>query len=290
MNRTKGIFWLASYPKSGNTWFRVFLANLINLSSKEKSPIYLNHVNDLINDHITTSRSWVNEACGYNTVDLTDEELDALLPTLFSQYHEKQSTITYHKNHRAYSYLSDNQPLIPLNNCLGAIYFIRNPLDVAISLANHFNLSIDDAIKMMGDKSFALRYFPLRQLLFSWSMHVDSWVESGASNLLVLRYEDMLLKPLETFTKATNFLQFKASVPLIEEAITCSSFDKLKQFENEIGFLDKPPQLKHFFRKGIAGDWKTTLNKNQIEKIITEHGEVMKKFGYLTKAYEPIIG
>ncbi|MCX7121886.1 MAG: sulfotransferase domain-containing protein [Gammaproteobacteria bacterium] len=289
MSALKGIFWLSSYPKSGNTWFRIFLANLLSLS-KKNGAVNLNHVDYLINDHITTNRAWVNEMCGFDTLTLTDDELDALMPELYANYNEQQSDVTYHKTHRAYTYVNNHQPLMPLDQCLGAIHFIRNPLDVAISLANHFDFTIDDAINMMGDKSYALHYFPLRQLLLSWSMHVDTWVQSKATNLLLLRYEDMIAKPLETFTSAVNFLKLNANADLIKQALSYSSFTKLKKFEDEVGFLDKPPKLKHFFRKGIVNDWKTTLTENQILKIITDHSEIMRKFGYLNNNNEPIVG
>lgn len=288
MNNTdKGIFWLSSYPKSGNTWFRIFLANLITLS-KENKPIFLNDVDHLINDHIATRRNWINEMCGFDTTQFTDDMIDELLPVLYAKYNNQQTTITYHKTHRAFTMVSGNQPIIPLSDCLGAIYFIRNPLDVAISLANHFNFTIDEAINMMGDKSYALYYYPLRQLLLSWSMHVESWVSSNSKNILLLRYEDMIMNPLETFTKAANFLRIHVAQDLIQQAIAHSSFDKLKQFEDDIGFMDKPPTLKHFFRKGIVGDWKRTLSKNQVARIISDHGDVMQKFGYLNKKDELI--
>ena len=288
MNASTGLFWLSSYPKSGNTWFRIFLANVLNLST-ENQPVYLNHVDKMINDHITTTRTWVNKASGLNADTLTDDEIDALLPNLYAQYNDEHTHVTYHKIHRAYSYVNGDQPLIPLDRCLGAIYFIRNPLDVAISLANHFNFSIDDAIHMMGDKTFALDYYSLRQRLFSWSMHVESWVESKANNLLILRYEDMIRKPLEVFTQAVQFLKLPVSSEIIEQAISHATFDKLKQFENNIGFTDKPPKLKHFFRKGIAGDWKTTLTDQQIQQVIADHRKVMRKFGYLNKNNEPVV-
>lgn|SRR3990167_789375 len=289
MNKSSGLFWLSSYLKSGNTWFRIFLANLIYLSQKN-CPINLNQVNDLINDRIATQRTWVSEACGFDIAALSDDELDALMPGLYAKYNAEQTFITYHKTHRAYTYINYQQPLIPLDQCLGAIHFVRNPLDVAISLANHFNFTIDDAIKMMGDESFALYHFPLRQRLLSWSMHIESWVSSNATNLLFLRYEDMIMTPLEAFSKAATFLKLNVSLNLIEQALSHSSFDKLKAFEDEIGFLDKPRNLKHFFRKGIAGDWKTTLSKKQIQQIIKDHGKVMQKFGYLNKHFEPAVG
>ncbi|MDP1574961.1 MAG: sulfotransferase domain-containing protein [Coxiellaceae bacterium] len=289
MSTSKGLYWLSSYPKSGNTWFRIFLANLLNLS-KENKPMPINDVDHLINDHITTTRTWVNQACGFDTNNLTDDEIDMLIPALYIKYNKQHTDLSYHKIHRAYTFVNNDQPLIPLNHCLGAIYFIRNPLDIAPSLANHFNFSIDDAITMMGDKKFALYYYPLRQWLLSWSLHVDSWVQSKAKNLLLLRYEDMVMNPLDTFTKAVRFLKLDASSHLIEQAISHSSFNKLKQFEEHIGFLDKPPTLKSFFRKGIVGDWQSALTDNQIQKIITDHGNIMRQFGYLNQHNTPTVG
>lgn len=294
MSPHNGIYWLSSYPKSGNTWFRIFLAHVLSLSGlldpdrKQLTPI--NEVDYWINDHIATARTWVNEACGFNTAWLTDDELDALMPRLYQWYSSQQSKITYHKIHRAYTYLDNQQPLLPTEGCLGTIYIIRNPLDVAISMANHFSCSIDDAISMMADPCYALHYYPLRQTLLSWSMHVKSWEEAKEMKILMLRYEDMLTDPLTTFTKALHFLQLDVPITVTETAIAHSSFDTLQQFEENVGFFDKPPTLKHFFRKGIAGDWQNTLSKQQIQRIIDDHGEVMDRWGYINDAGEPKIG
>ncbi|MDP1602352.1 MAG: sulfotransferase domain-containing protein [Legionella sp.] len=294
MTHSQGIFWLSSYPKSGNTWFRIFLANLLNLSGLIKAdsfeePMNINHVDYLINDNISTNRTWVNQACGFNTSWLTDDELDALMPSLFSWQSAQQTDVTYHKIHRAYTYVDDNKPLIPLKGCLGAIYFIRNPLDIAISFANHLSCTIDEVINIMGDRTYALYHYPLRQLLFSWSMHVNSWVNAKGCNHFILRYEDMITNPVESFTNAVKFLNLDVSASIIEQAISGASFDKLQQFEKKVGFMDKPPKLSNFFRKGVAGDWQTTLTADQIQRIIHDHGDVMRTFGYLNEHYEPII-
>ena len=126
----KGIFWLASYPKSGNTWFRVFLAHVLN---QAEAPIDINHLNT---GQIASSRPWLDEALGFDSASLTHDELDALRPLVYQWYHETIDKIGYHKIHDAYTYISHDAPLIPNQSCLGAIYFIRNPLDVAISFAN----------------------------------------------------------------------------------------------------------------------------------------------------------
>src|SRR5690606_19877290 len=106
---------------------------------------------------------------------------------------------------------ADDTPLFPAEGCLGALYFIRNPLDVAVSLAHHAKCSFDESIYMMGNKEFSVplpaqRDKQLRQKLLTWSMHVQSSTGSLPIPVLVLRYEDMCVHPLETFVKGIKFL------------------------------------------------------------------------------------
>jgi len=271
------IFWLSSYLKSGNTWFRIFLANLLNLSDQA---LDLNKIDNIIHDKITTSRLWVDRICGFNTALLTENELDSIKPRIYEWYGVQQRKVSYHKTHQAYiSY--NNKPLIPSKGCLGAIHFVRNPLDIAVSLANHYLFSIDNAIDMMGNKTHILRHFFVHQPLLSWSMHVKSWCEAKEMNCLVLRYEDMKQNPIKTFTLATQFLKLDVTPEMIKKAISHAEFNKLKEFETQNEFLEKPPRLKHFFRKGIVGDWKNILTEDQIQRIINDHSEIMRKFDYL---------
>lgn len=284
----KGIFWLASYPKSGNTWFRVFLANLLNKSNES---IDLNRLNT---GAIASSREWVEQALGFDSTYFSHDELDALRPVVYQWHSQTMACIGYHKIHDAYTYLTDKQPLVPVEGCLGALYFIRNPLDVAISFANHSCCSIDQAIDKMGNTNFAFcksrfrQHNQLRQWLLSWSMHVKSWTETKKINVLVLRYEDMKLIPQETFTKAVHFLGIDATVLEIEKALSNADIHKLQQFEITSGFSEKPAKVKYFFRKGHVGDWQHTLTKTQIQRIIHDHRNVMQTFGYLDTDGNPI--
>lgn len=273
MTKPKGIFWLASYPKSGNTWFRIFLANLLNNSSE---PIDVNHIRT---GAIASAREWVDQALGFDSAELSHDELDALRPAVYAWHSQEQTEVGYHKIHDAYTYVNKQQPLVPQQGCLGALYFVRNPLDVAISFANHSACSIDDAIAHMGDVHFAFckgrfrQHTQLRQWLLSWSMHVNSWVNAENIPLLTLRYEDMKKYPQETFAKAVKFLRLDVTAQQIARALANSQIEKLQQMEEKSGFREKPRQMKRFFRKGIAGDWQTTLTQDQIQRIIQMHGE-----------------
>jgi hypothetical protein len=288
MDKPKGIFWLSSYPKSGNTWFRIVLANLLNTTSK---PVDLN---ELQTGSIASARGWVDQVLGFDSADLDHDEIDQLRPAIYKWLGEQLNETGYHKIHDAYTYLNESTPLIPTDGCLGAIYFIRNPLDVAISFANHSNCSIDEAINLMGKPQYAFcksKYkqpVQLRQKLLSWSLHVHSWTTVPDFNVLVLRYEDMKLTPLKTFTQAIRFLQLNSSSDDIAKALDNAHIDKLQLQEEQSGFHERPAKVARFFRKGIVGDWQTTLSITQIKRIINDHGELMKKYGYVDEKYQPV--
>ncbi|HJX72016.1 MAG TPA: hypothetical protein VJ346_08695, partial [Bacteroidales bacterium] len=74
MNEQKKIVWLASYPKSGNTWFRIFLTNLLNHTNE---PV---DINNLYPSTIASSRSLFDEATGLESSDLTLDEIELLRP------------------------------------------------------------------------------------------------------------------------------------------------------------------------------------------------------------------
>ena len=277
----KGLFWLASYPKSGNTWFRIVLANLLNTST---NPIDLNQINT---GAIASGRDWIDEALGFDSACLDHDELDQLRPAIYKWHSEQCNQVGFHKIHDAYTFVDNGSPMIPLEGCLGALYFIRNPLDVAISFANHSHCSIDKAIENMGHQTFAFckgkyrQHNQLRQWLLSWSLHVQSWVEAQDIKVLVLRYEDMKQNPLPTFTKAIEFLQLGSSQADIAQAVDNASIEKLQQQEEELGFSEKPAKVHRFFRKGVVDDWRNTLTPAQINQVIRDHGDMMQRYGYL---------
>ncbi|MFC3909253.1 sulfotransferase domain-containing protein [Legionella dresdenensis] len=295
MHNTKGIVWLSSYPKSGNTWFRITLSRLLNRSPEL---CYINDIDKILGSRMVANRVWMNKMLGLDSTLLTDDEIDRLRPEAHRWYAGQAKRTIYIKTHDAYTLVDQKTPLFPAQGCLGAIYFIRNPLDVAISLAHHVKCPLDWSIHMMGNSEFAIPFSDkftdnrdkqLRQKLLSWSLHAQSWTAADLPiNVLVLRYEDMITAPLETFAKGVQFLNLDISATVLQKAIQDTSFDKLQQFEKSHGFKENPGHQGQFFRKGIAGDWRETLNDAQVEKIIQDHGDVMRQFGYLNENNQPM--
>lgn len=277
------IIWLASYPKSGNTWFRIFLSNLLN--DKEEPA----DINRITSTHgIASARHLFDELTGIEASDLSHDEADLLRPGVYNLLSDEAKQTLFIKSHDAYTFLPDKSPLFPPSATKGIIYIIRNPLDVAVSYANHNSCTVQKSVDMMVDPKHGLctndwrLSNQLRQRIGSWSDHVLSWTNAPEQKVHVVRYEDMHKSAIETFTAAIRFAGLDFDLTAIREAIHKSSFEELQKQEKEKGFKEKAAASPSFFRKGQPGSWREHLIPEQTNQIIKAHGEVMRRFGYLT--------
>lgn len=287
-HRGGGIFWLASYPKSGNTWFRTFMRNL---TEDGTAPV---DINDLSTGQIASSRYWLDEVLGFDTADLTPDEIIRLRPGVYDWSAAQSPEPGYHKTHDAWSLTPQGQPLLGGQATRGALYLLRNPLDVAPSLANHNGTDIDTAITMMAQPEHALSQrrnglsTQVRQDMGTWSAHVLSWVDAPDLPCHVLRYEDMQADPLDAFGAAARFLGLPDDPERLAKAIGFSAFDVVARQEQEHGFRERPARAPRFFRQGRSGGWRTQLTPTQVDRITADQGAVMARFGYLDSAGTPV--
>lgn len=284
----KHIVWLASYPKSGNTWFRVFLVNLLNPSPQ---PADINRLDGI---PVASSRRLFDDNLALCSSDLTDGEVDRLRPELYRQLSADTDHLLYLKIHDACTIVDDRVPLVPPEATSCALYFIRSPLDVAVSFAHHSGEDVAEIINHMNDEHYCLCADPgrldiqLRQKLGRWSGHVLGWVDAVGFDTHVIRYEDMLAQPLDTFRAALDFLGIEASAQQLKQALEFSHIDELKRQEQENGFNERHPACPSFFHQGSAGTWKDVLDDRQVQAIIRHHGPVMERFGYLDSQGQPL--
>lgn len=282
-----GIVWLASYPKSGNTWFRAFITAL--LDEKDEGIC----INRMKTDGIFSSRPLLDAVTGVESSNLSADEIDRLRPRLYNHLASTSERPLFIKVHDAYTYLEDGTPLLGTVNAK-AIYILRNPLDVAVSFANHVSESFAQIVTNMGDESFAFcrgkNSLPpqTRQKLLSWSAHVGSWASAKELPVYFLRYEDMKADPVGAFSGAVRFISLDCTQEQVRRAVELSSFDRLKAEEDREGFKEKPYKATSFFRAGKAGDWRNHLSDGQRERLIADHGEVMRQYGYLDAAGNPV--
>lgn len=283
-----GIFWLASYPKSGNTWFRSVLSTC--QSGAETPP----DINALRTGQIASSRAWLDDVAGFDTADLTQTETANLRPHVYRWSAGNTTDIAYHKIHDAYRMTAEGQPIIDDEATLGAVYIIRNPLDVAPSYAAHNGTDIDRAITLMGDHDHAFARSKtalsaqILQMIGSWSDHVTSWVDAPRLALHVIRYEDMLARPEASFGRALEFLGFAQDANRVARAVDLCRFERMARQEAEHGFRERGVKAEQFFRMGRAGGWRDTLSETQVARIISDHGQVMHRFGYLDAQGHPV--
>ncbi len=275
------IIWLASYPKSGNTWLRIVLTNYLRNSTEPAN------INDLERTPIASGRHLFDEVLGISSADLTPTEIACLRPAFYEQLAAESDERFFMKVHDAYTYTPQGVPLLAKAATQGAIYLIRNPLDVAVSLAHHNNESIDCTIRRMSTRQAMLAHGAthllkqLPQQLLGWSSHVQSWLDEPDLPLHLLHYEAMKRNPTLAFQAALHFAGFAIEAERLQRAIQQASFANLQQQEQRHGFNERPPDAPFFFRRGESGDWRNVLTPAQVERIVQDHGAVMRRFGYL---------
>ena len=272
-----GIIWLASYPKSGNTWFRIFLANLLSNSA---TAVDINTQLDTAN---FASREHFDRAIGWESSELTVAQV-ASLRLRAQEVLAVERPGSAEKTHDAFTEASENKPLFSKSATQCALYFVRNPLDIAVSFSHHSASEIDSTIAFMNNpdaRSFAERnQWQLPQFLRDWSGHVTSWLDAPDFPVLAVRYEDMLDRPEETFARACRFAGWPDEPSRIRRALHHSRFEAVQQQEKEKGFSEASPN-QVFFREGRFGVWRNCLSRSQVEALVRCHTEVMRRFGYL---------
>jgi hypothetical protein len=273
-----GLIWIASYPKSGNTWMRVFLANLL---LRAEQPVDINEVRkiSLADTYGDLWRHFVSKPLE----QLTDQDLAAVRPRMHQALAEQNRMPVLLKTHNAQLAVAD-VPLITWSCSLGAIYILRDPLDVAVSFAAHYGQTLDHAIETMGRDGCTVRSSErhVTSYIHSWSGNVASWTAKSNPRILVLRYEDILARPEEIFPLVARVLNIKRSDAEIERAMRFSSFEEVSRQEREKGFVETSQIGKTpFFRAGKAGEGRELLSAKQQQALVERHREQMERFGYL---------
>lgn len=284
------VYWLASYPKSGNTWMRLALRSL----EAGGAPVRFDDLDDPWWQRDTASRvygiaslrSCFDNALDVESSDLTEDEIEALRGSVFQS--EPSAGTFIIKTHDAYL-SSVGVPLYPPEGTAGAVVIVRDPRDVAVSFASHCGTSVAEGVRGMNCDTYAFSSssqklsLQLRQLLTSWSAHVSGWLDAPVDKILV-RYEDMLADMPGVLSRVAGFVGMAATAETVARACAATSFQRLRTQEDITGFRERPAKSAHFFRRGVAGGWKESLTAAQVAEIEKHHGAVMRRLGYEVSA------
>ncbi len=281
MSHQSGIVWLASYPKSGNTWTRHFLHSLLKVLHGEAGAQSINNMGRFSSGE---AGRWRYSAMAGRDITKEDEQL---IPTLRPQVQVKLADeaggVAFIKTHNALL-MDEGQPVINPAATAGAVYIVRNPLDVVISLSHHRGKSIDETIDFMACDGIrtTINEKQVYEIWGSWSEHVHSWTRSQHPAIYVMRYEDMLADPAKTFGGLARHLKMNPSASELESALEMSSFENLQAQEQEAGFRERPEAATaSFFRSGKTDQWREVLTPGQVDQVVTGHRAQMEHFGYL---------
>ena len=277
------IVWLASYPKSGNTWVRIFLNSLLYSNSGE-SDINNLKIGQFPNrshfDGITENLDDINE--------FASNCINAQLKLNLDNNHK------IFKTHQAF-WKNGKNVFTDTINTLGVIYIVRDPRNVITSIKNHFNLNdYDEALSFLFNDKNVLgiknsnEEMDLPQIISSWKSHFNSWQKIKKKYLLI-KYENLLEKPIDEFKKITNFLEeimgTKFNNEKIINSINNTNFSKLKLKEKLTGFVESPRDSSGkpitFFNLGPDNNWQKILNKDTRKKIEKKFSQEMIRLGYL---------
>ncbi|MEX1205287.1 MAG: sulfotransferase domain-containing protein [Dongiaceae bacterium] len=270
------IVWIASYPKSGNTWLRAFLHNLL------RNPKEAYDINKLTDFTLGDSQAhWYQRFDPRPATEYSKEDLARLRPRVHELFTRTSPDSVFVKTHQALVEWG-GAPMITMECTAGAFYVVRNPLDVVISHSHHYGYSIDETIAIMAARGSQTRAAQTHvpELHGSWTENVASWTARPHPGLHVVRYEDMQDRPYATFKGVVDFLRLPAPRARIERAIRRSSFKVLQEQERRQGFREKSGSADLFFRAGTAGQWRRVLTAAQVEAVVAAHREQMARFGY----------
>ncbi|HVL68894.1 MAG TPA: sulfotransferase domain-containing protein [Vicinamibacterales bacterium] len=267
--------WLASYPKSGNTWVRVFLENY---DATNDSPVDINRLSirnaaDLV---------WFDRCGPLEPTEFTSDELATFRPGLFRELARSADAPLSLKVHDAWSRVPGGEALFPPDVTRVVIYVVRNPLDIAPSVSRHFGMSLDGAVDALCRDWSLVSATQCEQRLGTWSHHVMSWLNDSGLPLCLLRFEDLLEDPRVEFARVLAASGRPVEGPRLERAIERSRFEALQAQERHFDFRERPQySTGSFFATGTSGGWRTVLSDAQVGRIVDAHGSVMRRLRYL---------
>lgn len=271
------IVWIASYPKSGNTWVRNLLANLF--WQRDDGPISPNEIGRKMPGD--TRPDMYEQVAGKPVREMTDQEVVETRAGVQKLFTEMGRT-HFVKTHSAYCREGDHYHIVP-QYTEGAIYVVRDPRDVALSVMNHFGKTAEESVAMLNQRLAALgkdhEDRPWSRL-FDWSSHVKTWAVGLGPKCCLLRYEDLHTKPEVVMSQVCKWGGLSFSPKQIRTAIEYSSFDRLKKAESEDGFREASKRADRFFHTGRAERWRTELDTALIAKIEEKHRPLMAELEY----------
>ena len=276
------IIWLASYPKSGNTWLRMFLKSYFMKSDEKFS------LEKSISDNFKPQGFPDQKILEELKVDYFNFKEIAKNWETMQDYLNLNNQTNFVKTHNAMCTVGPYK-FTSHKNTKGAIYIVRDPRDVLVSYSYHFGIDYEKTFEMISSpynceypESNGKRY--KKTLMGNWSNHYNSWKKYNSCKVLIIKYEDMIINEQETFMKVINYLKEVNDTEFDEKkfkkALGQSQFSELQKLEKTEGFSEVGSG-GIFFRSGKIGAWKNEVSVDLVKKTEKVFNKEMKELGYL---------
>jgi hypothetical protein len=260
--------WVASYPKSGNTWIRLLLASYQRAQLLHYHDVS-RYMFQCVSPHPLHELSLLQQVQIRNAAVLHIAcACAADVPAIVKTHHANVDVMGMQLFAQAF--------------VRKAIYIMRDPRDLVMSMAHHFDMTPEQAVKLLADPLGIIRPTTdnMTYILGTWSEHVISWI-TGRFDLpvLVTSYERMHADTAGVLREVVKFLEWPVNEKRIQEAVEENQFKTLQAEEKEHGFSEQAAG-RQFFRRGEAGSWRDELDLDLARQIERDHGEVMRRVGY----------
>ena len=272
-----GFLWLASYPKSGNTWLRCLVE-----AYRTNGHLDINDMRSSIGD---SGKILTDSVSPVGTTDLTEIELYLLRPAALLQALVYAKTPRFIKTHFCNKQPNGASPFIPACWTHKAVYIMRDPRSVAVSFSRHFGFSPHKTISGLNNQKLSIGGEESKDthsltIVGDWSSHVTSWTEEKQYPVLVVRYEDLMENTEEIFKTVVEFCDLEYDEARAKRAIRASSLKNLQKIEENGGFRETSKKSDKFFTEG-GTRWQQELGPKWITRIEKDHQKTMKQWGYL---------
>tara|TARA_Y100000816_G_C26068158_1_gene561500 strand:- start:134 stop:982 length:849 start_codon:yes stop_codon:yes gene_type:complete len=280
------IFWIASYPKSGNTWLRTLISSyyysndgfytqeLIKQIGQFPEKKYFESFEYDPKSVIGTSNFWIK----------AQEKIN------------RDKKLRFFKTHNVFGKINNN-PFTSKENSIGCIYIVRDPRNVITSLSNHYELDYEKSLEWMTNHKKYIydnrgeNDYGNFQFISSWSNNYKSWKIQRDVPIKIVRYEDLLEKTYEVtkdiigFINKTSKIHVKIDIKKLKNSVNSTLFVKLKKLEKNNGFSEaifskKKNKMIPFFNLGPDNNWEKILNKSFADKLCNIFAEDLLELGY----------
>ena len=282
------IFWISSYPKSGNTWLRILLSSYYFTKDGFYDESVLKNI-----DQFPQKKFFAE--FNYDPRVVTDTI------KFWIKAQEKinqDKKLRFFKTHNAFGALN-NFDFTNKDNSIGCIYVVRDPRNVITSLKNFYEMNDDQAFKWITNKNqyiydvnkFEKDGYSDFQFISSWDTNFESWKVQKKIPIKIIRYEDLLNQTFKVVSEVITFINQttdnneKINKNKIKNVINSSSFSKLQDKEKNEGFSEAPKSKGGdkkipFFNLGPKNNWKTILNDDLKDKLNNIFKKKLEELSY----------